>query len=147
MEKKLSDYLHYYIGCNIQRITRSGADGLIVPLTPEELYRIHQETYPYSIRLVLRKIEDMTYEEAIELARLVVHKDEFKEPSTYKNEFGDIIVLWGNPDPWSGDYESFNSTGERCWSSDQFHYLLKQGFDLWNLIDSNLALDAATITK
>lgn len=36
---------------------------------------------------------------------------------------------------------------EIVWTPEKVHYLLKQGFDLWNLIDSKQAVDLKTLNQ
>lgn len=118
----------------------------------ERCYMLGNETevtWTDSIKLVLRRLEDMTEEEAIELVSQVVHKDEFINVSTYRHNFtNDLMVQWGllTPMERANDVEYyFNATGERSWSSAQTHYLLQHHFDLFGLIDDELAVDAKSV--
>lgn len=81
--------------------------------------------------------------------KLVVNENEFNNVSTYRHNFtNDLMVQWGylTPTQRADDVECyFNATGERSWSAEQFHYLLRQHFDLFWLIDAGLAVDIKTI--
>lgn len=149
---KLKDYLHYYLYGNIYEVgvttcqligigdcyyTIKTKQGTLLTLSDRA-----------NIKLVLRRLEDMTEEEGIEVTRLVVHSDEFINVNTYRNKFGDIITTWGLLAPMerANDAEyKYNATAERSWSAAQFHYLLSKGFDLFGLIDAGFAIDAKTL--
>lgn len=152
---KLKDYLHYYLYGKIYEVgvstcTLMGIGDCYYTIKTKQgtLLTLSDQA---NIKLVLRRLEDMTADEAIELTRLVVHKDEFINVSTYRHNFtNDLMVQWGllTPAQRADDVEYFfNATGERSWSAEQFHYLLRQGFDLFNLIDNGLALDSKTLKQ
>jgi hypothetical protein len=145
MEKKLSDYLHYYLGCDYW--TNNSQGNLNAKTLPDVIDMCKRDK---GVQLHLRRLEDMTDEEAIDLVRRVVHEDEYINVSTYRhNHTNDLMVQWGllTHAQRADDVEYFfNATGERSWSGDQFHYLLQQSFDLFGLIDAGLAIDAKTLT-
>jgi len=147
---KLQDYINFYIGCPcIYYMADDDPDGYCMPLDYDiiKLWLANQDET--DIKLVLRGLKDMTEEEAIELVKLIVHKDEYINVSTYRhNCTGDLMVQWGllTPMERANDVEYFiNATGERSWSGEQFRYLLEQGFDLFGLIAAGLAIDAKTL--
>jgi hypothetical protein len=141
---KLIDYLPYYIGCDYW--TNNSQGNLNAKTLPDVIDMCKRDK---GVQLHLRRLEGMTDEQAIELVRLVVHEDEFTNVSTYRhNHTNDLMVQWGNltAAQRADDVEYyFNATGERSWSAAQFHYLLRQHFDLFNLIDNNLGIDIKTI--
>lgn len=78
----------------------------------------------------LRPMSDMTEEEAIELTRFVACADEFTDVQIRRDHFNDIIVTWGKcPDNF------YCATGEIVWTAEQFHYLLKQRFDVFGILN------------
>lgn len=100
------------------------------------------------VEYALRRLSDMTEEQARELAK-------FQHKPKYHDQ---IEILYIQKDHlhyidgtrWHGDGVSeyneyfvyFNQL-----QSNQFHYLLKQGFDLFGLIDAGIAIDSKTINK
>ena len=125
-EKKLSDYLHLYLGCEfkIQYISdRFKAHTISKPndvriLTPTILYLIQEGDIV--IKPILRRLSSMTEEEAIEF---------------------DILI------PWTSTL-----TGKRSWNSVRFpsrHLpeVFKKGFWLFgdDWFDEGLIIDKATV--
>jgi hypothetical protein len=183
--KKLQEYIHYYIGCRCMTPdgegtlvglpwhvmcqdratihfgkmvkTKNSIDGGHDKVRNHGDYALAAKRYepigsegvtddgfdmPGGVKLILRQLNSMTEEEAVELVRLVVHEEEFVDVETHTNPyFEDIIVEWGRRSDDDEAENKFNATSERTWSADQFHYLLKCGFDLFNLIDAGLAID------
>jgi hypothetical protein len=140
-EKKIQDYIGYYIGCEViiddkERGKLFGAD--LVPNSCNQIYyniqteemRINDgddfcmpynddaDESPARIKPILRRIEDAT-------------KKEIKEYDMYTKYQTDGV----------------HSVLIRHDTPESFHYLLKKGFDLWGLIDANLAVDSKTLTK
>src|ERR1044072_535254 len=140
---KIQDYLPYYLGCDYW--TNNSQGNLNAKTLADVIDMCKRDK---GVQLHLRRLEDMTEKVAIELVRLVVHKHEYVNVSTYRHNFtNDLMVQWGllTPEQRADDVEYyFNATGERSWSGNQFHYLLQQGFDLFGLIDAGLAIDAKT---
>lgn len=127
---KLQDYIHYYIGCKINKDidaleypTIKGIHGDRV-IVSEYKYRTPDckdcFTRPQMyqcigfIKPILRRLEDMTEEENVEIFGSDVH--------------------------W---YKPFDST-DAC-DVQQWQKLLQKSFDLFGLIDAGLAIDAKTI--
>lgn len=161
MEKKLKEYASYYIGCRCLNTWFPEGHkeydkewkliGVSKFAKSYGLENEYEQTWTDSIKPILRRLSDMKEGEAIELVRLVVHEDEYNNVSTYRHNYtGDLMVQWGILTPMErvDDIEYFfNATGEKCWSADQFHYLLKQGFDLFGLVDAGLAQDEKELTN
>jgi hypothetical protein len=141
---KLKDYLHYYMGCIFWT---NNSQGELNATTIK--YIIEMINNSKGVQLHLRRLEDMTEEEAIELVKQVVHENEYTNVSTYRHNYtNDLMVQWGYLTPIervNNVQYFFNATGERTWSAAQFNYLLTKHFDLFGLIDAGLAVDAKTI--
>jgi hypothetical protein len=112
-DKKLQDYLHFYMGC---KFITDNSEGEVNPETIRFIYPMIEKGY--NVQLVLRKLEDWTAEE-------------LKTYNTLKGKKTDgvhaVYIAYDTPQT--------------------FNYLLKQGFDLFNLIDAGLAIDAKTMTQ
>lgn len=138
----IKDYLHLYIGCKYRIMYIDYEEGqytLWSILTPDRYVTIMNDASICEIQLLLRPLSDMTEEEAIEFVKLNEFDYYGEHPNkriykTYKNEFGETIVSWG---------EGYNSkevpTAIKRFRPNEFNYLLKQGFDLFGLLDAGLA--------
>jgi hypothetical protein len=161
MEKKLEDYIKYYIGCVVQTDTKQAqgegkpfklAIGCLVDydIFGDALCGIvlqgegEMELYaPRRIKLFLRPLSDMNTEEAIEVTKPVVvygSLPNVRKYETWTNPFGKIVVSWGD-----GLREKYAPQTETSFTAEQFHYLIKQGFDLFGLIECGLAIDATKL--
>jgi len=190
---KLQDYIMYYIGCDV--IIDQGTKkedrgklmgGTFIPNSINQIYYYIQTaemrenededfTMPYNddadeparIKPILRRLSDMTEEEAIRVHReatktpfLPADKDEYdvtyikdksevcsievvdlRIPNTYTN-----INIEGNVLVYMHEHNKEPKICERVANQNHItHYLLQQQFDLFNLIDAGLAFDAKTI--
>jgi len=152
MSKKIEDYLPYYIGQDcmigdykgkIQSVGSKEIDFMcVVSGTNQDeesgFYGEDEENdvKPEMVKPILRPLSDMTEEEAKE----VVNR-QFKSWSIpiYEGHSSLCIDVKFQIDVGN----KFNHTQidyDRI-SPDAFHYLLKQGFDLFNLIPAGLAVD------
>jgi len=130
MEKKIQDYLHYYIGCRVKAAPFGGQphrleEGKLVGININDIVHVKldnwQSVADVTISLVkpiLRKIGDFTNHEKEEYNSLI---------GKTTDGVHSIIIHYDTPET--------------------FHYLLKLGFDLFDLIDPGLAIDASTLTK
>ena len=109
-EKKLQDYLHYYIGCQMMYSSHHEPQNEPYVLTFKNI----EEAIEFGDRPILRRLEDITDEEDQEYHKLLLTK-----------ELDDYSIRHDCPE--------------------SFHYLLKRGFDLFDLIDSGVAADAKLI--
>lgn len=143
MEKKIEDYLHLYLGCEIM-------DFSLDKTSPKRFtLDVNNIGYPLKagmningiIKPLLRPLSDMTEEEAIELAALSEWPPHFRDVKTARNKFNDIIVTW---EGMVEGGETFNATGELFYCSEQFQWLLEKGFDLFELILNGLAIAKPT---
>lgn len=164
---KLQDYIHYYIGCRvfITDCNEYGRlmGGTFVPNSINQIYYMirsdemaaneDEDFYmPYNddaddparIKPILRKLEDMDDDDIksfIEWDRL----SSLYHNVTYKKYTGCIAVHYGidmDDDviiPQS-HYIHFSKLSQL-----EFHHLLKEGFDLFNLIKYGLAIDSKTL--
>jgi hypothetical protein len=140
-EIKLQDYAHYYIGCQcIIDYTLPGGNKIIdykgmfirYDCTDKSPYCVKGETdtiWTYSIKPILRKLEDMTDDEC-------------------------MVVNEISPYFTKGTSERYIRERLYCIRDrimylhlipEVFHYCLKQGFDIFNLINSGLAIDSKTL--
>lgn len=116
MEPK--NVIHYYVGCDIINIS-AGGEWLgcnTEVLTPQCLSDI--AIYEFKdFKPILRRLTDITHDEYMSLKSLHIDR---------------------NP-AIGGLFKDMK------WTPEEFHWLLQHGFDLFNLIDSNQALDKATL--
>lgn len=157
-KKKIEDYLHLYLGCEIENnngVYRGTLIGFRQPCEaivaidyfnkqhrkPENKEHGEHFFLAKAMRPILRPLSDMTDEEKTEIAKMwtwfqdrtVLNEEHFE----YIHDSNKKMVL-----------EAFTTANEddgaRMSPSAYFQafpYLLKQGFDLFNLIESGLAID------
>lgn len=121
MEKKLSDYLHLYLGCAVKhqsfvnpfQLKSISSNGILRVGGFDD--DVSYNTVVENIKLCLRPLSDMTEDE---------WKD-FRLPDTYQEVFK------------SG----------KVFKPSEFLQLLKHGFDLFGLIDSGLAIDKTKLKQ
>lgn len=170
--KDIKDYLPYYIGqkCKTDQgvgiiegvnVTDSCAGTWAVTL--DEDSEVYTENDCEWINLVLKRLCDMTDSEALHIGMLAMFDRDMNYPDTdYKvwrpesatvdktpnccavrisNDWYDIEIRIGfiSGNIWLVE-------GSRIYNQPKiFHYLLKQGFDLFGLIDAGLAIDSKTL--
>lgn len=143
MTKDIKDYLHLYLGCEVQlrhngtfvpdpyeptcylsRITDGRMDSVGVRYDGSE-----EIIYPFTadIKPILRPLSDMTEEEARQLC------PNGEEP---------FLKYLSEKDEWYTNRIHFYTAYSEC-----YRFLLSRGFDLFGLIDSGLAIDATKIQK
>ena len=132
--KKIEDYLHLYIGCDIE----FGFEGHKKIGT---LYGVHhpfgyqvfdpsspvvpiKAVRPELIKLILRPLSDMTKEEMEECGNMIYDFSDDPELNTWEWQYFQIGL-----------------------APEQLYYLLKNGFDLFNLIPEGLAIDKTRIKQ
>jgi hypothetical protein len=155
---KLIDHLHYYLGCDYW--TNNSQGNLNAKTLPDVIDMVKRGM---DVRLHLRRLEDMTEEEALTLAKIYSGSDKIKRTTGTVNnffyffcefKFGEKGVcetlIMHKGEAWYQHYfDKRPKRGRGHNIVNQFegaHYLLCQHFDLFNLIDNGLALDAKTIT-
>lgn len=118
--KKIEDYLHLYIGCDTNR-------GMLIGLTGSKAFVWRGETRIYgesAIVLFLRPLSDMTEEEMQECGNMIYDFSDDPELNTWEWQYFQIGL-----------------------APEQLYYLLKKGFDLFNLIPEGLAIDKTKIKQ
>lgn len=140
--------------------------------TSEKCYMLESEldiTWTDSIKPILRRLEDMTEEEAIAVHReatktpfLPADKDEYDV--TYIKSKGDVCAIQVVDLRMPKMYTNINTEGdvliyvhetneepkicERVANQHRItHYLIQQCFDLFGLIDAGLGIDAKTVKR
>jgi len=129
-KKHIKDYLHYYIGCDVllrlegyenpMPITGIGETFFVLKFqNGDSKIRIQHIN---CIRLILRPLSSMTDEELNVCGNMIY--DFSDDPELSKHKWRDFEIGL---------------------APEQFHYLLQQGFDLFGLIESGLAIDKTKI--
>ena len=174
MSKKIQDYLHLYLMADVLiqakrkndseyvigrmcEITRNSNHGDWVEVWFNDVITVTSNIWETSssnchwfffsedhIKPILRSLSDMTPEEARQMAALSEWHEHFREVSVDRSKFGDLIVTWQGANE---SREMFNATGEMFYCSEQFLWLLRKGFDLFNLIPDGLAIDKTSLKK
>jgi hypothetical protein len=127
MSKNINDYLKYYIGCQVDASGEKeiltgyevGGDGMI---TVSTRYRGNLINYHYE-------------HDGFDGLKLVLRKLSSMTEEE-ESEYTSLIDQW-----------NFGFKRNMLGAAQSTHYLLSRGFDLWNLIDEKLAIDADTIVK
>lgn len=175
---ELKDFLHYYIGCRVDKDpmaldypTIKGIHGDRVMISEYRYKTPHAdgvftrpEMYQYSgfVKPLLRRLEDMTEEEALHLAGIYSGAEKIKQTTgTVSNFFyffcefkygekgvSELMVMH-NGEAWYQSYfDKRPKRGKGHNIINQFaaaHYLLSKGFDIFGLISAGLAIDAKTV--
>lgn len=126
MTKKIEDYLHLYMGCEVEfgyedRKKRGQLIGKTGLGWQVDEHRIHSPIHAVRdelIKPILRPLADMNLEEG-----KFFDAENEKELGEWKYQFGYFGVL----------------------PPDDFHYLLSRHFDLFGLIDAGLAIDKTNL--
>lgn len=151
---QIKDVLHYYIGQNCHIVYHDGLEGenvITYALLGQFALTGKFSYHPKTVKPLLRRLSDMTEDEMICLYDCeYLYGNHATKSEVYKAGFkpgnGNIIEIhYRGPEGGTGyrsgcQYVQLNRLSER-----QFHYLLKQGFDLWGLIESGQAIDQKTL--
>lgn len=175
MAKQLKDYLHFYLGCEvmvrkrerdkswlkgkISEVSRNSNHGDWIEVNFGEIVKIHTETWDEStsnfhnyfigydeIKPILRKVESISDDEIKEL----IGWDKLNElyvGISFKKDRNSIIINYSIDAEGEGVYPQTHVISFSCFSPSEFHYLLSKSFDLFGLIEENLAIDQNTINK
>ncbi len=169
MTKRIEDYLHLYLGCKVQYVFTTRTDnqekrigildgiksngavnlGIVVSETHWDEYRLSKLTP------ILRPLSAMSEAEMGELLPkwFQPNEDTFKQ-LIFRTEFHTDELKRRIKHGEGVGYSLFKEDGSHYMTgtlsfthlnSEQFLYLLKQGFDLFGLIDSKLAIDSTTL--
>lgn len=166
---KLQDYIHYYIGCKILfdnkewQIFRIEVTGKGILVTGNRFFATggwrHNTIWATECNLILRRLEDMTEEEAEKLAIIYSGAKSVKRTKGMASNWhyffcyfgeeteGEVLTISADGCAWYAHYFDKSQPGHRNVVNEHFatHYLLKQQFDLFGLIDVGMAIDAKTL--
>lgn len=176
MEKNIKDYLPYYTG-QFLHVESYGTYKLVAYDQMQELYGIKHGTkaiwHPITneFKLILRKLESMTKDEMIELLLSMCPPDMKDKPTPedhdldmFYNDGGNMVdgnvAVGANYTcicyegqiaiRYNGDIHLFDEAGDHEMVVNQtaaFHYLVSKGFDLFNLINSGVAIEKQPTTQ
>lgn len=143
---QLKEVIHYYIG---QRFLYSSHHE---PQNESYVLRASMlsETVSFGDRPILRRLEDMGEDEMRLLYRArtwwaYIQDSHIKKIGFDKDNLNAINIDYEGPSGSSGYTVGHEIMYMNALMPNQFHYLLKQGFDLFGLIQSGQAIDAKTI--
>lgn len=131
--KDLKDYLHLYVSTSCQFKERKSGSMFTRKLEATDIDHFFQEEFYIFIKPVLRSLSDMTEEEAKEMANLYFKDCDMSKVVVGKTSYGDVTISYYS------SFDCFNIDGKHTFK--QTAYLLKRGFDLFGLIDDDLAID------
>lgn len=137
--KNIKDYIHHYLGCDCdffiglpEGFTAIGERTII---NTRVLHNVINDLA--NVKPILRPLSDMTDEEIRMMFVLKGYNNENFKPTRVKID--DLFIQFeidGDEYEYQCDYQHLITM-----RPNQFTYLLKQGFDLFGLIDAGLALD------
>lgn len=138
---KFKEVAKHYIGCEVfdsYNGSNYPLSGVVNNKPHIQLHeKVHSEREWGEIKPILRKLEDMTEEDMKELVK--IERPLKKRPDKVRLELGSI--------EWRDNKDDYEVT---LWLDElsplQFHYLASKGYDLFNLIEGNQAIDAKTVT-
>lgn len=139
---EIKDVIHFYIGQDLF-YTIEGHEPNRMKLTGDQLacfYTLADDP-EVNYKLILRKLSDMTEDEMKEFKKLIPHID---------------FVRFERGDKWvyiEHEMDDKHTTRPVCTTTaliggmpmSVMPYLLKQGFDLFGLIDAGLAIDSKSL--
>ena len=135
MEKKIIDYLHLYLPVEMIQVDNGNIKQYF--LTSIDLsYKVYGKP-------ILRPLSDMTEEEKIMLCCMNLG-NEWKPGHIIQTNDEDIAAM--RVFDHKGNYKSLYIPKARI-AHNNFLWLLKQGFDLFGLIDAGLAIDKTNPTN
>lgn len=155
---KLQDYIRHYIGCKCVHTWfpeghKEYNKGWVLSGycqlydnggKPFLLESENEVTWADSIKPILRKLEDITDDEIKELIGWEELNKKYDHVSFEHNKVG-IIVNYSIPDREGGGYPMSHYIRFYQLDGFQFDFLIKKGFDMFNLIISELAIDSKTL--
>lgn len=161
MSKDIKDYLHYYLGCEVESnyVRKRKLVGFIYrnneswPMIQDLGEAGNPIGMPYSVahndvKLLLRPLSDMTEDEAKVCYKINPYskgewliKSVLVKENTKGYQPNIVQINWEGKEGSTGyacgtDYMYFNKL-----SAEQFSYLLSNHFDLFGFIESGLAID------
>lgn len=141
----IREYIHYYIGQKFRyNYVDSKAFCVWMDITPYRLSKLDDASID-TIQIALKRLKDLTEEEAEQLLRLQWpgYKDGEIKNIEVTSDHG-VRGLW-----WSNVYQDWHKliTLFSNINSAQFHFLLSRGYWLWDesAFDKGLIIDAKTL--
>lgn len=131
MDKKIEDYLPFYLGCEVWVIMSDGSSGVTI-LTYYHLKYPNIDPCPKEIKPLLRQLSDISEEEKREF-QIVCELE--KEDLDCLKEYNDRFF-----DGEGRSYGTAHLTNILQWAKG-VQYLLSLFIDLFGLIDAGIALD------
>ena len=167
---RLQDYIHYYIGCKIQKDSGMVDYPIVLGVVGDRVYLSeYRYTTPDSngvftrpalshdvsfIKPVLRRLESMTEDEAENLAMIYSGADSVKRiegivsncfyfECYFNGAENEILKMPKDGGPFYAHMFDDDAPGFRNIIREQhaFHYLLQNHFDLFGLINAGLAIE------
>lgn len=157
MEKKLRDYIQYYIHCDFY-LTQREIKTKITNYWPSQnegeefcvgygLDGVNGVEDLRYMKPILRKIDSMDDADIKSFLNWERLNELYVHVSYEKIEHA-IVLNYSIPVDGEADYpQSATIMPEIELRSDQFNHLIKNGFDVFGLIESGLAINASTLTK
>ena len=146
MTKNIKDYIAYYVGQKVQSVSKDNTDssyfGRTMTVT-HSLINVFINNNKW--KLILRPLSSMTEDEYAKIAEFAFTETvSFEEKAKIGKNFIDYNFL-DKPLVKSliSDVKQFDTKI----AFELTHYLLKQGLDLFGLIEAGLAIDATTLNK
>jgi hypothetical protein len=144
--RKIGDYIHLYLGCECVLVDEDSVERKIL-LTRYNLN--YYKDYLDDIKLLLRPLSTMTKDECIVLTGYDKFKDQREIIDFGKdNQLAWINYRWKDNTIGNAEGYAYSSNGiyfdKEEWSPELFVYLLRQRFDIFNLIKEGLALESKT---
>lgn len=156
--KKIEDYLHYYLGgqllvhsfgediiCEIINISISG--GSFVSGKTKDGKAFNSYGSHAGAKLLLRPLPDMTEDEGREYGLyygVKSHDASVKLPVKITDDNGRVKIIIGDEEFHCACLFPMGPHGQK---PESLRYLIKQGFDMFELIPAGLAIDKTKITK
>ena len=140
--EQLKDYLHLY-GLGFEVIFDNKVWKIAelkkrtVRLQREDKYNRWNECHYNELIVPLRPLSDITSEEMLEYVR--IERPEATEVKFYQGK------IWSFYDPKDTSFYKWMIHSIEYKTAEQYKYLLKQGFDIFGLIESGLAIDKTKI--
>ena len=117
-----------------------------IRLTDGRVKTVGQDMIGNTLQLCVRRLESMTEEEAAEMIGFAKLKESHSDAEFKRHPWG--VEVWYTVDAGEeGSYPSGTEILFTACNASQFAYLLSKSFDLFNLIDSGLAVDRASIKQ
>lgn len=154
-DKKIEDYLHLYLRCEVKCPKLSGWIYSQKRMTLTRHFWLHN--WEKELIPILRPLSDMSEEEKLDLAKMHDNKIEWSivdgKPTGRENigikqimEFeGDMFLVREIENNLFGDEREGNIAASNISNFELTRYFLSKHFDLFNLIPDGLAIDKTTL--